>query len=214
MAKNDLINFWDETTIEYLQEYIDRVESVFSETSDRERKEMFGEEKYIEGFSYKHWDPIARLDESFPNLFRRSLFITIYASAESRLIEICWKVKRRYHKPEMPLTNQNILSAGLEYIQSTMKYKFDPPSVAWDDICKYREIRNSIVHRGSKINFDRNKVLENYITGRQDIWVDNYNYLHLDKGFVINEVNNFYSFFDALKTWLIDQENCPEIFFE
>jgi hypothetical protein len=111
-------------------------------------------EEELGALEYFFEEGLRVLEDIFPNILRRSFFVTIYSLIEMQLNEICRKQERTKGLP-VPLEkvkkppDQSIRRAK-EYLVGVAKIRF-PESSEWDELLKYQKLRNCIVHNEGRL---------------------------------------------------------------
>jgi hypothetical protein len=98
------------------------------------------------------WDMKALFEDHFPNLQRRSAFITVYGSFEFELFQLCSLFQREKHLTigVADLGGKGISQAA-NYLEKVAQMKTLCGSRQWQTVNHIRVIRNMIVHRDGRL---------------------------------------------------------------
>lgn len=137
-----------------LREFFDSVQGLFKgeqkrilDWMERETGDLSQEEK--DRFYEWHWEDYGKLEDSFPNVLRNSLFIAIYTELEDKLKFICGALA---HEKGCAIPVHEWRGGILEKAKSCLKKDIGiswslSPNL-WDEILRIRRIRNALVHNG------------------------------------------------------------------
>jgi len=146
------------TTEKYLQIAKNDLETRLDERvkglSPQEREEL------SDFYSDEYW----RYSERFPRILRNSFLVSAQSLLEYELDVFCEKIKK---EQQIPINWRDLKGDTLEraklYFQLA-KFRVSYDDRTWQEINRYSEIRNCIVHKNGLIEgFQRNKDLINYI---------------------------------------------------
>jgi hypothetical protein len=119
-----------------------------SDWAERQTARLSLEER--EKFYDWYGEDYGKFKDSFPNIQRNSIFITVYAELEDVLKFVCSALA---NKKESTVQVYNWRGVILEKVNSCLKndigIEFPPSESLWDEIRKIRKIRNTIVHNDS-----------------------------------------------------------------
>jgi len=159
--------------------YSDLVEKSLGERSDalveqyqQHMAEASDEHKEYLADSYA--DEGIMLVERFPQLLRQSLFISIYAFLEQRLIGIC---EHYEHAKPTNVLLADLVDNGIikckTYLSKVVQIEFPESTHSWQQLLKYNKLRNQLVHVGPKLASGRpGGKLQNTIVQLDDVAVD------------------------------------------
>lgn len=154
------------------------------------------------GFEEGYWE----LEEGFPNILRKSLFVAIYSFIEALLYAICLYKERA---DNLPVSLEDFRdmdrSKGIElsknYLMRVAGFavgKID----RWQTITNYQKLRNCIVHGESRLknlNLKQARELKKYVSRESSLewggWGDS---IVFRKGFCEEVLKTTRSFFDQL----------------
>ena len=170
MVDTESSSYWDyiyltamDEWISILRDYLDTMET-FLDTEARKHQERASDlrrERYRklkeEG---KQIDPTESslaeaawadnqammIDLAFASILRESIFVSIYAFLEHRLIEEC-RYREQLGKTDVPLID--VIKGGIDTAKDCLKGQVDFSGPEWQEIKKYQRLRNFIVHCGS-----------------------------------------------------------------
>jgi hypothetical protein len=146
----------------------------------------------IQNFSgYPH-----NINSEFPNLFRRSLFITAYSIFENRLYNRCKYMEEEF-KIKSSVKDVTGYGRGIKrskyYLEKVIGFEF-PKSNNWSSILSYSKVRNCLVHNnGSVKGCDNEKFLRNYILKHKFLELD-YDEIIIKKEFCEETIEGFEEF--------------------
>lgn len=136
-----------------LREFFESVQDLFMNEKtkildriERETADLSQEEKYHYEW---HWEDYGKLEDSFPNVLRNSLFIAIYTEFEDKLKFICNALA---HEKGCPIAVHEWRGGILEKSKSCLKkdigISWSLRTNLWDEILRIRRARNVLVHNG------------------------------------------------------------------
>jgi len=159
----------------------------------------------IKNFSgYPH-----NINSEFPNLFRRSLFITAYSIFENRLYNRCKYMEREF-KIKLSVKDVTGYGRGIKrykyYLEKIVGFEF-PKSNNWSSILSYSKVRNCLVHNDGSVNdCDSEKFLRTYILKHKFLELD-YDEIVIKKEFCEETIESFERFEEdessSFSRWLI-----------
>lgn len=167
---------WDYRVIYYsdylssLEEFLEKEARILDERYDAEVQKAIESKERIScgdytlpgqlsevesgALAYFFEEGLTALEDIFPNILRRSFFVTIYSLIEMQLNEICRKQERAkgllvpLEKMKKP-PDQSIRRTK-EYLVGVAKIRF-PESSEWEELLKYQKLRNCIVHNEGRL---------------------------------------------------------------
>lgn len=137
-----------------LREFFDSVQDLFKSEQKRisawmERETAGLSQDERDRFYEWHGEDYGKLEDSFPNVLRNSLFIAIYTELEDVLKFICRVLG---NKKGLAIPVHKWRGGILEKVESCLKkdigISWSLSSGLWDEILKIRRIRNALVHDG------------------------------------------------------------------
>lgn len=139
-----------ESGLHRFEEYNDHVES--SLTSELKKIGKWGEalhEDKREEFFDWYYDDIANMRDTFPQLLRASLFLSVYAFLEHELDVLC----KRYKKEKsLSLDVSDLRDKGIfrsqNYLKKVVSIPFPDNSPEWSRIRACQSLRNHMAHAG------------------------------------------------------------------
>jgi hypothetical protein len=184
--------FWDETKLlemdnqvgffrDYLQvmeNFLEAEAQKYHEHRARLRQERYGRLKQ-EGRQFDPTEPPSleedwanhqeqMIDTIFASILRKSLFISLYAFLESRMVEEC-RYRGRWGKTALPLAD--VIGGGIEEAKKCLKGQVDFSGSEWGEIKKLQRLRNFIVHCGDSFENVKSehheKPLKQYVAEEQ-----------------------------------------------
>lgn len=145
-------------------------------------------------------------EEMFPQILRRSFFITVYAIFEKSLDSYC----RAYGETSnSPLVLNDLQGKGVirsrKYLVKVLQRPFPDDSMEWQEIQAYNKLRNCFVHNDGRIqNYPDEKFIRSYIAHNAPlIEIDSWNEIVIKKGFCEKVLNVFEQFEKQLSTIMI-----------
>jgi hypothetical protein len=104
------------------------------------------------------WNMKVLFEEHFPNLQRRSAFITIYGSFEYELAQLCtlFQKEKRLSIGVTDLSDRGI-KQGANYLEKVAQLRSIRGSHQWQTVDHIRIVRNMIVHRNGRLIDARGK---------------------------------------------------------
>jgi len=134
-----------------------------------------------QGLDGKAWDLEGVFKEYFPNLQRRSAFLSLYGFLEHELDKLCMLYKKSY---SLNIDFRDLKDLGIErsvkYLSIVAALPIDKGNYKWGRVKSIQKIRNIIVHNDGKlIDLDGNQrkveqqiVSDNeFLTGENDILI-------------------------------------------
>jgi hypothetical protein len=172
--KLEELNLWTEKELAKLNNDMDR--------------EIFIENHVID----EKW----KLNSEFPNMFRKSLFVSIYSRIEHELNRICRKYEGEYEIDLKDFRKDKGIKRAQKYLKEVVNVDFPDETKEWNKINHYNFIRNNIVHNKSKIT--KIKKIQSFINSEATIGLDNLNYINIRKGFCLKVIETMSNFFEQL----------------
>jgi len=135
-------------------------------------------EEELGALEYYFGEACRELEDIFPNILRRSFFVAIYSLIEAQLNEICYEQERT---KELPWPLEKVKKAPDRSIQRAKVYLMDvakirfPESSEWEELMKYKKLRNCIVHNEGRLEGLPKKYeevkeeLKQYISGNPNL---------------------------------------------
>lgn len=193
--------------LEHLKQYVPTVEKCldkelkeFEDSIEKEASTMSMEDRefYYELQSETYW----QINEVFPNIFRKSLFVAIYTLLENHLIKICEILERNedYTKNLSAYKNKHRgIFLAQEYIKHETDILFPKQHNIWSEILKYNLLRNIIAHRDGEVGFDeRSKKVEDYVRTKTTLTLDEHRIILFSTEFLLEAISTIETFFDLL----------------
>lgn len=158
-------------------------------------EEEFGEDR--EYFNHLYWqnlEPELDVIDSIKRLQTYSLFLSIFAFIEERLLFICEAIKEKYNDISRYSKNKGYIQKYLDYLSNTYKVDISTVYEYYDIINNLRPVRNIIAHNGGEISDNNMGKIKRGI-GLKSTKIRNSNYLYLDPLFIewfLKIVGNFF----------------------
>ncbi|RAV99643.1 hypothetical protein [Pseudochryseolinea flava] len=92
---------------------------------------------------------IARVDGYFTNVLLNSSFMASFALFESVFQKVCFRTAYKYFQEPDFNSGPGIINKYRSYLSSILRNDFAQADLSWQDILRYSELRNAIVHHGS-----------------------------------------------------------------
>lgn len=183
------IGEWLTKYLELLEEYLQGYSKEFLKKSEEGEEYDYADEYFLYALEY-------------PNILRKSFFITCYSILEHELIDVC---KLQKKKKQLPIDVNDLRGEG--GIDRAMKYLklvgFDLSTAkSWEDIKNIQLIRNCIVHSDADLTCNNSKQIRNYIEKRKDISIEN-DKIILTKDYCRYVVNTLSAFEFDIKSGLV-----------
>ncbi|MBB4081119.1 hypothetical protein GGR28_003766 [Lewinella aquimaris] len=127
--------------------------------------------------SNKHWELESLFNEYFPNLQRRSAFLSLYGFFEHELDKLCALFKKTYdYKVELMDIRDLGIERSIKYLTIVADLPVDKGDDRWGKIKSIQKIRNLIVHNDGKLidlcgnprNTERKIVAEDELLSGED----------------------------------------------
>ena len=196
------IGDWLTEYLDLLDKYLQRYSGEFLEKLKVESEEV-GDNYVDEYFLYAR---------DYPNILRKSFFITCYSILEHELIDEC-KLQKKLKS--LPIDVNDLRGEG--GIDRAMKYLklvgFDLSTAkSWEDIKNIQLIRNCIVHSDGDLTCNNSKQIRNYIDKRKDkdILIEN-DKIILTADYCRYVVNTFNAFEFDIKSSLVDSKGSQKV---
>ncbi len=174
--------------LHYFESYLSAMEKFLEQEATLIRKgyqssellERLGIEDYLE-----------KLEDYFPDLLRKSLFVAIYTAIETELIRWCDRAQKR---KKLLLAPRELAGSAPEraktYITKELGMKLPPE---WAELKDYEKLRHCLVHAQGHLKFikreDDAKHLKEYIRRQRHLQLSN-DEVTLDKGFCEEVIKN------------------------
>ncbi|MBI4738819.1 hypothetical protein HY772_04620 [Candidatus Woesearchaeota archaeon] len=157
-----------------------------------EEGESFEEEKLVEEEEFLA-DKLSSFQEMF-DVWQRSYFTTMYSFLESELIKECLHQKSDNVLLTLAdLSGQNEIDKVKIYFTKVLKIPFPSNTPEWQEIQNYRMLRNCIVHNRGRVDDDKNRRLQDYITQQENLRLSSGNVI-LSKSFCLEASNTIKTF--------------------
>ena len=143
----------------YLMEcYIQEIQQALEErlrhfekyvSDEAERGDADTRDEWLEGNSDRYWE----LSETFPQIARHSMFLMAYALLEHTMLELCDTLasERPHAVSRKDLRGDEDIEQAAKYFKKVQGIAFPDQSAEWNRLSHYREIRNALVHRNSRL---------------------------------------------------------------
>lgn len=156
----------------------------------------FGEDAWLQ----KLW-----LEEQYPQVLRRALFIVCYARIESLLNNLCRAAKV---EKDLPLTLGDLEGMGINrakrYLSKLADLKSPFQGSEWLRLTEYNRLRNNLVHGdGQPGDSKADRALGEYVQGQPLLELDDYGYIVIGQGFCEEVVDTAHRFFQQFPAELI-----------
>jgi len=140
----------------FLSSMVNEVENMM----DRRVKQLgLKDEEDIQGlFEHQFEEDHYHYSEEFPDIFRKSLFLTVYAKLEDTLVSFCEHFENKYPE-EISLNDlrHKGITAHKIYLKKVIKINFPDSTKEWKNLEIFNVIRNHFAHGG-----------DNFITKAED----------------------------------------------
>lgn len=197
---------WIDLNLRNLRELTDTVEELL-ENKTKNFKSWVGKEaskisqEKQEEFYELYIDEYHQLSKIFPNILRSSLFIMHYAFFESQLSNLCKSLQKQF---SYPIKLTELRGKGIDRAKDYMKkigkiINFPDQTPAWNNIKRYEDIRNFVMHKASKLDESKQvKKVETFINAKSSIDLDPLKNIQFAKSFCPEVNNTLQSFFNEL----------------
>ena len=186
--------------LDNLQNYVNTLEQTlvqqkksFEEMVDRQAAEI--EEEYRDEFYEYHSDEHWQLSDVFPSTLRSSVFVASYSMFEHHLVDVCKREYKRQKLAKVPNFRNRVIFSAKEYLENDAKIKLPNKMPAWDMICVYNKLRNTIIHENGKLNERIKEELKGYLSKSSAVTLDQYDILHFTEEFCLEVIKNMKEFF-------------------
>ena len=149
-----LITFAERTELQIataIDHYKTNKKTDFIVFSEEERMGQFV--THYEGLEDMSWDLEELFTSHFPNLQRKSTFLTLYAFLENELEKLTIKLKRELL---LPARLDDISGKGIHrsfsYLQLIVNLKIDKSDNRWSRISQINRLRNMIIHSEGQLS--------------------------------------------------------------
>ena len=110
---------------------------------------------HYDGLDDMSWDLEELFTSHFPNLQRKSAFLTLYAFLENELEKLAVKLK---HELSLPTRLNDIAGKGIQrsfsYMKLIVNLKIDKSDNRWSRISHINRLRNMIIHSEGQLSTD------------------------------------------------------------
>ena len=154
----------------------------------------------IDDFYDSFGDDGWKLQETFPDILRKSMFLTCYSRFEHGINSLCrfFSKQTEYKLKLSDLKHEGIIKAQV-YLKSVVGIEFPDQTTSWQDVKKYNLIRNYIVHNDSELDeSEKAKEVRRFIEQKTTSTIDKGNKIKLSKEFSINFINTLRIFLGEL----------------
>lgn len=201
---------------ECLREYFDSAQDVFRGEQSRtlnwmERKSVGLSQDDKDRFYEWYGENYRKLEDSFPEILRNSLFIAIYSELEGVLIFSCNTLSC---EKKCAVSKYKGHSGKLDEVKTCLEndigIKWSISPKLWNEIDKIRLIRNSIVHKSGWLDGTKEtdqKLVKYICTEKKSVTLlksdDSYR-IQLTDSFILEVLNAFGQLLDGLFTPISD----------
>ncbi|SKC47136.1 hypothetical protein [Ohtaekwangia koreensis] len=203
-------------TLQLLTFFVKRTEQQIDASTEHfknNKKEdfiVFSEEEKIgqsvthyEGLDDMGWDLDKLFTSHFPNLQRKSAFLTLYAFLEHELDKLANKLKDEIsHPARLEDIAGNGIHRSFSYMQLIVGLKIDKSDNRWNKIYQINKLRNMIIHSDGQLSADETArkseekfmaILKSHITVRDGELVLELTFLP----YVIQQFDALFQFIDG-----------------
>jgi len=154
----------------------------------------------IEAFEFSY---SAKPENSYPNILRKSAFTNLFSYIEVLLIEVCNLFRLTDSKLGVSdMRGQNEIDRARTYLSEVLQISFPSTSQEWQEIQKYRNLRNCIIHNDGKLNERLNSkkksILTDYIKHKANVLALVNDEIIIRNGFCIEVLETTEKFFNLL----------------
>ncbi len=139
-----------------------------------------------------------RLEDYFPDLLRKSLFVAIYTAIDTELIRWCDRAHERMKSKSAPRELEgNFREKAKEYITRVLDIRLP---TEWQQIQDYADLRHCLVHAQGHLELydkKKRKHLKDFIRKQRHLYLPN-DEVTLEKGFCEEVIKNSTLFFNKL----------------
>lgn len=179
-----------------IQNFVDKKETFILEEHPEEKSAKIVD--VHEGLNSEMWDLNSIFKEHFPNLQRRSAFISLYGFLEHELDKLCTLFKETEHyKIDLKDFNDSGIVRSIKYLNKVANLPIDKDDKRLQTVKSLQKIRNVIVHNDGELTGIDGKIRPNEFA-----YVQQNEFLSGDKEIILNEGFLFYvldSFHDLFK---------------
>jgi hypothetical protein len=179
----------------YLKKEAGRLEKRVS----RELKALSSEEEkdYMTGW---YTDEFVRLDKVYPNIQRRSLFITLMCMAEADLLFACESCRRafRIRGKFKKKGNRRVIEQALSYLCKNLTIRERTIKPYWESLQDLWSIRNALVHSDGKPKGSELQKISEFSAPIPTLELDNENRVIIKEGGVHMALHQVHLFFSRL----------------
>ena len=184
--------------IEMLERHLKTEVNRLTSRFNKELKGLSEEEKQFTVGWYD--DDFVRLDRVFPNIQRRSLFITLMCILESDMLLACEMCRRSYELPKRfkKKGNTRVIIQAFSYLEDNLTIRMRNLKSHWELVQNLWSIRNAIVH-GDGIPKPRDlQAISNFCAPIPTLELDHHNRIVFHKGSVEMAIHSIHLFFSRL----------------
>jgi hypothetical protein len=199
------VNWGASLHIENLRQYATTIEELlrkkldkFNAMVDKKASRIPAEE--LDDFYDYHGDTGWQLQEIFPEILRKSLFITTHSFLEHQLNQICkfFSDQQEYKLKISDLRHEGIIRAQV-YLKKVVGIDFPDQTPTWSEIKEYNRIRNVFVHSEGKLNDSpKSGEIRAFIQRKGSIELSEDNTIRLGPTAIIEYLNVLEEFFNNL----------------
>jgi hypothetical protein len=165
-----------------------------------------------EGLESETWDLNAIFREYFPNLQRRSAFLTIYDYFENELDKLCllYQSERGFRLSLRDL-NEKGIDRSTSYLEKVAGLNLNKTSPEWNQVKALQKVRNIIVHRDGRLNAGEDKDIRSIITKlSQFASLSDEDEITLKHGFLSHVTNACKRYFKLIDQSIQASESLPK----
>lgn len=181
--------------IDVFQEYARYIENSFQkELKKYEDGAKDLEEEVADSYWEHYMDDVHQFSDDFPKIMRNSLFVSIHAFLEDKIIELC--VPKDESSKKFSFGG---IKKAVNYLKKDLGMNVPYDTKEWKNITNAISIRNCLVHCNGVVSKAKNEEqLENAIEDMSFVSKDDYGRISLDSGFCLDFLENVHSFLRQL----------------
>lgn len=191
-----------------LHQYADEIERMLAREAKHLKERVRGQSMLIEPHQVHEYledmmEDVLQIDETFPRIFRYSLFAQCASDFEHMVLTIA-KTVGGIEKVELTLADlkDEGIRKARTYIKKVARRPFPDTIAEWGDAISLSAIRNIIIHNGGRISSDhprRKEILRFVKQWAADIKIDQHGQFSFSPMFVGRVIENYAVFFEMLK---------------
>ncbi|MCC4834775.1 hypothetical protein LMH66_19205 [Shewanella sp. 10N.7] len=159
------------------------------------------------GLTSDAWDLKSVFSEYYPNLHRRSAFLTIVGIFEHEFDKLCTKCFEEFDLDKsLEDTSGKGLERAIKYMSKEVKVKMHKSTQTWQTVLKIVKLRNAIIHQdGKTIDHQGNEIaaIIEHCKALESLSIDENDQLVLHEGYLRFVLDTYRTYIELVNRSLI-----------